>query len=245
MSSNLLRNIAVSIGGMVLAAGMFTTRAQADQWDKMTLLTLDQPTQVGDTYLAPGTYMFKLAPSEADRHIVQIFNKDRSHLINTIIAIPSYRLEPTAKTVISYWETPPGTARAVRDWYYPGDYFGEEFRYPTNLRQVAAVTPAPQPPPPLKAEVTPAQPPVVDQEEETTTAQVIEQAPAPETQQAPVEVAQNNPPPSTVQEQTPAQPSAQPEEQNLPKTASTYPLIGLTGLLALGLYTVLRVSSIA
>ncbi len=101
----------------------------------MTLLTVDQPIQVSNTYLEPGTYMFKLADSQSDRHIVQIFTKDRKRLINTIIAIPSYRVEATGRTQFTFWETPPGFAKAIRMWYYPGDNFGQEFRYPTELRQ--------------------------------------------------------------------------------------------------------------
>jgi len=242
MRSNFLGTIGISLGalaGIVLATTMFTSRAQADSWDKMTLLTLDQPTQVSDTYLEPGTYMFKLANS--DRHIVQIFNKDRSHLINTIFAIPSYRLFPTGNTQISFWETPPGVARAVRTWYYPGDYDGQEFPYPTELMQIAAVTPplvfAPQPPPPLESEVTPAP---AFSEPEPPAPQALEQAPPAE--EPPVEIAQNIPAPAPA----PAPPPpTQAEEQILPQTASPYPLFGLGGLSALGLLAVLRVRPIA
>lgn len=241
MSSNFLKKFGLPLGalaGIVVAAGMFASRAQADQWDKMTLLTFDQPTQVGNTYLEPGTYMLKLANS--DRHIVQIFNRDRSHLINTIIAIPSYRVFPTGNTQISYWETPPGTAKAVRDWYYPGDDYGQEFRYPTDLRQVAALTPpapAPQPPPPV---VESAPPPAA--EPEPPAPQALEQAPAPAP--PPVEIAQNTP-----QEAAPPPPAAAPapqppaQDQPLPQTASPYPLIGLAGLFALGLFGALRFST--
>jgi hypothetical protein len=256
MRSNLLKKIGISgavLSGLVLAASLATIRAQADSWDKMTLLTVDQPTQISDTYLEPGTYMFKLANS--DRHIVQIFNKDRSRLINTIIAIPSYRVYPTGDTQISYWETPPGTARAVRTWYYPGDYDGQEFRYPKNLRQIAAVTPptfAPKPPP-VESEVTPA--PAAAEPPAPEAPEALEQAPPAE--QPPVEIAQNNAPPEPAPqaEQAPVEiaqnippappPPNQAEEQTLPKTASPYPLIGLGGLFALGLYAVLRIKRIA
>jgi len=251
MSSNFLKRIGVSgavISGLVLAASIVTFRAQADDWDKMTLLTVDQPTQVSDTYLEPGTYMLKLANS--DRHIVQIFTKDRSHLINTIFAMPSYRVFRTSDTQISYWETPPGTARAVRTWYYPGDNDGQEFRYPTELRQIAAVTTpafAPKPPPPLESEATPPPAPIAAEPAPLA----LEQAPA--TEQPPVEIAQNNPPQQTAPqaEQAPVEiaqntaPAPQPPEQTLPKTASPYPLFGLGGLFALGLYAALRLKAIA
>jgi hypothetical protein len=246
MSSNFLKRIGISVGalaGIAIAAGIVTSRAQADQWDKMTLLTVDQPTQVSNTYLEPGTYMFKLANS--DRHIVQIFTKDRSHLINTIIAIPSYRVFPTGDTQISYWETPPGTAKAVRTWFYPGDQDGQEFRYPTNLRQIAEVTPVPTPapaPPPSPEPIVTPPPPQAEVEPAPSAPQAEEQAPPAE--QPPVEIAQNTPPPQN-DVAPPPQPAPQPEQQSLPQTASPYPLFGLGGLLALGLYALLRIKTVA
>lgn len=243
MRSNLLKRIGISgavLGGIMLAASIVTFRAQADEWDKMTLLTVDQPTQVSNTYLEPGTYMLKLANS--DRHIVQIFTKDRSRLIDTIFAIPSYRVFRTGDTQISYWETPSGTARAIRTWFYPGDFDGQEFRYPDELRQIAAVTPpafAPQPPPAAEPPAPQAleQAPPAAQPSVEIAQNNAPQETAPEAEQAPVEIAQSTPPAP--------QPASQVEDQTLPKTASPYPLFGLGGLLALGLYAVLRIESIA
>src|SRR5579862_1974241 len=137
----------VSVCGLGLAAGIFAFRAQASQWDKQTVITVDQPIQVTDTYLEPGTYVFRLLDSASDRHVVQIFNADQNHLINTVMAIPNYRLQPTGDSRFSFWETPPGTAKAMRAWFYPGDGFGQEFRYPKQLRQLAVLR-APEPPPP-------------------------------------------------------------------------------------------------
>src|SRR5258708_24527717 len=83
------------------------------------------------THSAPtGTYVFKLADSLSDRHIVQIFNADETQIIATILAIPNYRLKPTGKSDFRFWETPAGNPRAMRAWFYPGDNFGQEFAYP-------------------------------------------------------------------------------------------------------------------
>jgi hypothetical protein len=253
MRSNLLKRIGVSVvalTGIGIAASFITSRAQADQWDKMTLLTVDQPVQVSNTYLEPGTYMFKLANS--DRHIVQIFTKDRSHLINTIFAIPSYRLELTDGSQFTFWETPPGTAKAVRTWYYPGDHFGQEFVYPTNLRQVAMVTTAPAPPAPEPApqaleQAPPAEQPQAEIAQTAPVETAPEVEPEPQAEQAPVEIAQNTasapPAPPPLDQSANTQPD-QPQ-QALPQTASPYPLFGLGGLLALGLYVALRIKAVA
>jgi len=119
--------------GMVLLAGMFTSRVRADEWNKLTVLTVKGgPIQIYDTYLAPGKYVLKLADSP-DRHTVQIYDRDQRHLIGTVMAIPSFRLEVTDKSEFLFWETPAGSVKALRAWYYPGYTTGEAFRYPTHL----------------------------------------------------------------------------------------------------------------
>src|ERR1700691_4942591 len=151
--SNLIlrsRAAVVAISGIALALGLATISAQADEWNKKTVLTIDQPMQVYDTYLEPGQYVFKLLDSQSDRHIVQIFNADQTHLITTILAIPDYRVQVTGKSRFTMWETPAGYVSALKEWYYPGDNFGQEFRYPKSLRAIeVAQTFAAAPPPPV------------------------------------------------------------------------------------------------
>jgi len=225
-----------TLGALALGIGTIAFRAQADQWDKKTVLTVDQPIQVMDTYLDPGTYVFKLADSNSDRHIVQIFNSDQSHIINTFLAIPNHRLQPTGDSRFTFWETPPGTARAMRAWFYPGDNFGQEFRYPKQLRQLAVLrTPEPEQtsaPPPTSAE-TPTLAPEPPAPPPPPPAQAETQTPA---QQEPVVIAQNTPPPPPSE----AAPAPAAPAQELPKTATPYPLVGLSGLLSLGLYGLVR-----
>jgi hypothetical protein len=201
--------------------------SRADEWNKKTTLTVSEPFQVPNKVLPAGTYVIKLLDSPSDRHIVQIFNADETQLQTTILAIPNYRLQPTGKTVVTFWETPPGQPKALRAWFYPGDNFGQEFAYPKSAAlQIAALshetvptTEAIQPAELPKAEVT-------------------------QTQPEPQEVAEATPPPAPAA-QAPAAipvPEAAPVSatQELPKTASPFPLIGLAGLLSLGLFALLR-----
>ena len=81
---------------------------KADQWNKKTVLSVKETIQLPNTVLQPGTYVFKLADSLSDRHIVQIFNADETKVIATILAIPNYRLKPTGKSLFRFWETPAG-----------------------------------------------------------------------------------------------------------------------------------------
>jgi len=185
-------------------------------------MTINEPIQVPNRVLPPGKYVVKLLDSPSDRHIVQIFNADETHLITTILAMPNYRLEPSGKTVFTFWETPPGQPPALRAWFYPGDNYGQEFAYPKSVAtQIAAVAKAPVP----TTEAT--------QPQEMPTAPVTTTPPPP----APApEVAQNTPPPPPPQQPAPA--PAPPQE--LPKTGSPYPLIGLAGIGALGMFALLR-----
>src|SRR5436309_2429610 len=103
---------------------------RADEWNKHTFLTFSGPVQVPGATLPAGTYMFKLADLQSNRHVVQIFDKDGKKIYATILAIPDQRLEPSDKPVVMFAETPAGTPAAVKAWFYPGDTIGDEFVYP-------------------------------------------------------------------------------------------------------------------
>ena len=219
-----MNRLVVAMASVGLLGVALAPSARADEWNKKTILTVNEPIQVPNQVLPAGTYVIKLLDSPSDRHIVQIFNKDENHLYTTILAIPNYRLKPTGKTVFTFWETPPGQPKALRAWFYPGDNFGQEFAYPKSAAvQIAAVSHEPVP------------------TTEATKPAELPQADVTQTQPAPQEEAQNTPPPAP-QEAAPApEPAPAPAPQELPKTASPYPLIGLAGLLSLGLFALVRV----
>jgi len=210
----------VSVG--LLGLG-FAPGARADEWNKKTVMTVNETIQVPNKVLPPGTYVIKLLDSPSDRHIVQIFNGDETELLTTILAIPNYRLEPTGKSVFSFWEMPPGQPRALRAWFYPGDNFGQEFAYPkTEAVAIATVSHAPVPSTETVKPVEFETAPITEVEPEQTIA-ALPELPAPAVSPAPIEVAKEVPP-----------------VRELPKTASPYPLIGLAGVLSLFASAVVR-----
>ena len=75
------------LSGVALLSASLAPSLHADQWNKKTVLTIKETIQLPHTVLQPGTYVFKLADSLSDRHTVQIFNTDESHIIATILAI--------------------------------------------------------------------------------------------------------------------------------------------------------------
>ena len=66
--------LAIASAG-ILGAALAPT-ARADQWDKRTILTVNEPIQVPGQVLQPGKYVMKLLDSPSNRHIVQIFNAE-------------------------------------------------------------------------------------------------------------------------------------------------------------------------
>jgi len=121
------RTLAVAL---FLAGAALLPSVKAGEWNKETKVTFSAPVQIPGQVLQAGSYVFKLADNQADRHIVQIFNEDQNQLIATILAIPAYRLKPTDDTLITFEERPTGTPEAVSRWFYPGDQDGVGFVYP-------------------------------------------------------------------------------------------------------------------
>src|SRR5690242_13879498 len=87
---------------------LFIPAARADEWNKKTTVTFNAPVEVPGTVLAPGQYVFRLANSDSDRTIVQIFNAREDHLYATILGVRDYRDEPSDRTIINFDERPAG-----------------------------------------------------------------------------------------------------------------------------------------
>jgi hypothetical protein len=196
--------------------------ATADDWNRETVITFSGPVEVpgvGAQILPAGTYVFKIFDSLSDRHIVQIFSQDKTHVFTTILAIPNYRLKTTNKTVITFRERPAGEPEALRAWFYPGREWGEEFVY-ARPRAIELAKEMNQPV--LTTPIELAAAPI----EALKTAPVEAVAPTGE----PIELAQVVEPPPVAA----AEPVTVATAEALPQTASPLPLIALIGLLTIG-----------
>jgi len=220
------RNLSLLFGVALIAAAV-TPPVKADEWDKKTVITINEPVQMPSccnpehvVVLQPGTYVLALVDSLSDRHIVRVFEKDEKTVITTILAIPNYRLQPTGKSVFQFWETPAGEPRAMRAWFYPGDNFGQEFAYnKVKSIEIARVAKAPVPAV------------VVETEAELKTAPVVVVDEQGAEKSVETVVAKNEPlvqASSDSQATTPVYEA--PAPATLPDTASPYPLFGLMGL---------------
>jgi hypothetical protein len=126
-----MRRLTTNILAACAAVALSATLASAQMnSNKDTVVTFSAPVSLPGVTLPAGSYLFKLADSQVNRNIVQVFDKDRSKIFATILAIPAERNEPADDTVITFNESPANTAPAIRYWYFPGDKRGQEFAYP-------------------------------------------------------------------------------------------------------------------
>lgn len=230
---------------VALAAVLYTPMAQADAWNKKTVVTFSGPVEIPGVHLTgwgvlpAGTYVFKIMDSQSDRHIVQIFNKEETTVYATILAIPNYRLQATDKTVITFSERPAGQPEALRAWFYPGRQWGEEFVYPkTRAIELAKLTNTPvlftsaELPMETATAIKTADEPVVAQLKRAPIMAI--QPSGEEVQLAAVVTA----PPLEETAGTVAEPQATvattAASEHLPATASSVPLIALFGAMAIG-----------
>ena len=111
--------------GFVLFTIATAQFARADEWNKKTVIRVNEPLQIQGKTFEPGKYVIKLLDSQTDRHIVLIYDAHETKLQMTILANCAYRTEPTADTRLTLTETDKG--RALHSWFFPGDYLGLEF----------------------------------------------------------------------------------------------------------------------
>jgi hypothetical protein len=231
MKVKLLLVVGVAVLGAIMPI------ARADDWDQKTVFTFSGPVEIPGQALPAGTYVFKLANSSSDRNIVQVFNRDESHLYGTFLAIPDYRLRPADRPIITFEERPAGSPEAVRAWFYPGQNYGHDFVYP-KPKAVALAKANNAPVPSMPAELAPS----------TTMPATTMQAPevaamksAPLKAQKPTEEEVELAEVFAVQA-VPAPAPAADLPAVLPTTAGNLPLIGILGLLSLALALGLRLA---
>lgn len=124
------KTLALSLG-LALATTQFSPSARADEWNKETKITFDNPVEVPGRVLLAGSYTFKLADSVSDRQVVEIFDS-HDHLVTFVLAVPDYRMDNPSKTVIRFGEGHHNAPETVQEWFYPGDNSGLQFVYPAS-----------------------------------------------------------------------------------------------------------------
>jgi hypothetical protein len=117
------------------AFALFVTGSASAQGmvpDQRTFFTFSAPVQLPGVTLPAGKYTFRLADSQANRHIVQVFNADGTKIITTLMAIAAQRDTFPDNAEVQFLETPADSPPALDVWWYPGTKTGHEFVYPKD-----------------------------------------------------------------------------------------------------------------
>jgi LPXTG-motif cell wall-anchored protein len=234
MEMKIIKSVLV-VAALVILGAMSLSGVRADEWNKKTVMTFNQPVEIPGQVLPAGTYTFKLLDSPSDRHVVQIFTADGMHIIATVLAINNYRLRPTGQTVVKFSERAGDAPDALKAWFYPGDSFGQEFVYPkARAIELAAATKEPIPALPVEATDLNTAPivAVTPEQKEVPVTEAIQTTPPVAETSDPAPVAETATPAPVAETTTPAPAAA---AQELPKTGSSLPLIALVGFASLGL----------
>src|SRR5688572_8071432 len=142
-----IRKAAFACVASALLTLPLTAAAQTRNQD--TFFTFSQSVELPNKTLPAGKYLFQLADSPSNRHIVKVMSADRKEIYATLLAIPYYSNDrPSDEPQVRFMETPAqaagGGANAIKIWFYPGTTTGHEFIYPrAQAMRIAARTQQP------------------------------------------------------------------------------------------------------
>jgi hypothetical protein len=123
--------------GLCAAAlsAILSASALADDYNEKTVVTFRESVRIPGQVLAPGTYVFTLLNSTADRNFVQVWNADQKQLLATVKTSPTILWNPPAypgeqpdHAYFQLDEQPDGNL-VLRSFYFPGTPGPQQFLY--------------------------------------------------------------------------------------------------------------------
>jgi hypothetical protein len=123
--------------GAMMALAITAPVSHATQANQMTKITINTPFQVpGHETLAAGTYWFRTLGNNGGSNVVEIYNGNKTKLLETALTRPTIRLVPANRTELSFATASRQTPTLVR-WFYPGLDTGYAFIYsPKTERKI-------------------------------------------------------------------------------------------------------------
>lgn len=234
-----------AILGLSLGVTLWASTAQAQPEDKRTFFTFSGPIALPGMTLPAGRYIFRIVDTTSSRKVIQVMSDDGKKPFVMANTIPDQRRDAPKDATVAFYETPRGTPAAVKTWWYPGETTGYQFIYPrAQAKEIAHNTGKPvlttktdttKPEETKTAELTRVDDSGKDTEgfkDDSANATVFNRNTPAVADNTPPQIAQNS-----QRDQFPAQ-TSRTARNELPKTASTLPFVGLLGMIsALGFVT--------
>jgi len=135
MRKHLRGAMLVSAAALVWCLGAST--ANADDYNRRTILTIDQSMVVPGATLAPGTYTFILGNPESSRDVVNILREDGTPVASAHVTRVS-RNNDNRDLALFVALNENGDMPMMKGWFYPGDRDGYAFVYPMEQARTIA-----------------------------------------------------------------------------------------------------------
>jgi hypothetical protein len=135
MTKQLRGVVLASVVALVCCFGASTARA--DDWNRRTILTIDQPMMVPGATLAPGTYTFILGNPETSRDHVYVLRQDGTPVASARVT-HWQRGNEQSDLAIAVALNENGAMPVMKGWFFPGLMDGYEFVYPAEQSRTIA-----------------------------------------------------------------------------------------------------------
>ena len=130
-----------AILGLGMGVTLCASIALAQPEDKRTYFTFSAPIALPGTTLPAGRYVFRIVDTTTSRKVIQVLSDDGKRPYVMANTIPDQRRDPVKDATVAFYETPRGAPAAVKTWWYPGESTGYQFIYPrAQAKQIAQST---------------------------------------------------------------------------------------------------------
>jgi len=139
----MIKSLTISACAAAMLTAMSATPARAQgPMDARTEFTFNQPVELPNVTLPPGTYVFRFVDATTGKRVMQVQAKDASSKnYGMFMTISAQRPKASDNAELRFLETPAGQPAAVKTWWYPGNTIGREFIYPkSQARRLAQAT---------------------------------------------------------------------------------------------------------
>ena len=116
----------------LMMASVAGPAVRADDPAQQATVTIQSPEQVPGSVLPAGTYMFRKTGAQSGWVIVQIYSKDGSALVTTILAYPNAKVASNGQNFVVYPANGLGSIPAMEGIVFTGDSTVEQFAYPKS-----------------------------------------------------------------------------------------------------------------
>jgi hypothetical protein len=122
--------IAASIVFLVSSFAPSVKAFGMDESNWPTRITFDEPFQVGNLSLAPGTYEFYLASSPVSRNVIVIYSEDNRRWEGMVMGINVSKKDTPQLSVFTFSEMGADRPQRLEYWFFPEWNRGIKFLYP-------------------------------------------------------------------------------------------------------------------